>query len=160
MSCILISALQANQGQNSIMAGKHSHSASYGHHHSIRKVRSRPLYLVSRFDGACMFTHLLMCQNITPYLPLLPLHELDIRLHPILRKCFCKQITDIRIRVQSSQLKNTLAFLNRLLRELLTVMNWKTNPNLPNSHTYSFISFSPKPAASQLKLGLKLYANH
>lgn len=31
-----------------------------------------------------------------------------------------------------------------------------THPSFPSSQTYSFISLSPRPAASQLKLGLRL----
>lgn len=67
--------------------------------------------------------------------------------------------------MEAGELLSYVLSARRLLRTQgkkkgLTVMNWKTKPSFPNSHTYSFISFFPNPAFSQLKLGLKLYANH
>ena len=40
--------------------------------------------------------------------------------------------------------------------KMRTVMNCQTKPSLPSSHTYDFMSSVLRPAASQLKDGLRL----
>lgn len=110
-----------------------------------------------------------MRQDITSYISLFSLDELDIRLHPFFCKGSSEFIVDVCVGMQSGELSVSASATDygrvygaspTVTRKELTVINWKMKPNFPNSHTYSFISFSPKPAASQLKLGLRLYANH
>lgn len=99
-----------------------------------------------------------MREHVRAEFALLALHNLNVGLHPVLLEVLRKQVRDVRIRVQSRELSSA-PFHSGPRPAQRTVMNWKMKPSLPSSQTYSLVSFSPMPAFSQLKLGLRLYAS-
>lgn len=102
-----------------------------------------------------------MRQHIATNLSLLALHNLDVGFHALLCKRTGEKIANVSVRVQTPKLvSNQVSISTATLRFYKpTVMNCQQKPSLPSSQTKSFMSWVLRPAASQLKEGLRLYAS-
>lgn len=106
-------------------------------------------------------TYPLVGQDVAADLALAPLDELDVSLHAFRGKRLREEVADVRVGVQAGELSPMSATLNSTSsNQPLTVMNCQLKPSLPRSHTNAFMSCAFRPAASQLKDGLRLYASH
>ena len=102
-----------------------------------------------------------MRQYVATNLSLLALNNLDVGFHALFCKRACEKIANVSVRVQTPELVSNQVSTSSTIQRFRkhTVMNCQQKPSLPSSQTKSFMSLVLRPAASQLKEGLRLYAS-